>query len=519
MSDTFQKLDREKAAPGVERADLSGESTQFDETSESLMTNVLIFQQSTSLPPHLRQGLHEIGLQTRTAFTVDQLTLELRRDSQAILILDLGRKFSILDSITKRLAQLNIFQTPIPIPTICILENIGKRKEVFDALFKNWHGFSYPIDSDELVEACKRLRENYQFQQAEERASSTEAPAWPQEEPSDKPSQDVYYQRYISEREQSLSKELGGRLYTRVPSPEALDALSENATDPELQGVCDELLLAFREQERLHLQRVSLLCHLMLKSLELSDQAASNVLTASILQGIAFQEQGRHLLTVPLLSKKDPSLPSKVSRILLKSSEKVAEFGYNEIAQLIKELAEVVKGSGQQKSISKEASILYCAELIDRHCFPNRTYDPRAAYLFLLRLKRGELNHIHPHVLGCAIKILVENVRSRNPFCLSANLILRHKGKSDTEGESAEEKSVEHGQPYIGRNEERTTIEQLTEGMRLTRPVRAFDGRTVLNDDVILDNDLIWRLWQLSIVRPLQKNFVVQKRQAIQSGR
>src|SRR5690606_5100682 len=60
----------------------------------------------------------------------------------------------------------------------------------------------------------------------------------------------------------------------------------------------------------------------------------------------------------------------------------------------------------------------------------------------------------------------------------------------------------------IGSGEQRVSILDLQPGMRLAQPLMAFDGRRVLMEGVRLDRDLIWRIWQLSAIRPLNPAIV-----------
>ena len=62
----------------------------------------------------------------------------------------------------------------------------------------------------------------------------------------------------------------------------------------------------------------------------------------------------------------------------------------------------------------------------------------------------------------------------------------------------------------IESNETKVAIESLQPGMKLTRPIFSFDGRKVLSGNLVLDHDLIWRIWQLSALRPLNGPLVIQ---------
>ena len=65
---------------------------------------------------------------------------------------------------------------------------------------------------------------------------------------------------------------------------------------------------------------------------------------------------------------------------------------------------------------------------------------------------------------------------------------------------------------YIAQeDEEKVKISSLTDGMKLSKPLKSFDGKEILEADLTLDNDLIWRIWQLSSICPLNSPMVIKK--------
>jgi hypothetical protein len=64
----------------------------------------------------------------------------------------------------------------------------------------------------------------------------------------------------------------------------------------------------------------------------------------------------------------------------------------------------------------------------------------------------------------------------------------------------------------VDENERRISMSELTPGMQLSRPIVAMDGKEILSSDIKLDEDLIWRLWQLSAIRPLNAPVIVNSK-------
>ena len=61
----------------------------------------------------------------------------------------------------------------------------------------------------------------------------------------------------------------------------------------------------------------------------------------------------------------------------------------------------------------------------------------------------------------------------------------------------------------LNENEQRVPLPALAPGMRLSRALVAFDGREILASNIKLDEDLIWRIWQLAALRPLNAPVIV----------
>ena len=149
------------------------------------------------------------------------------------------------------------------------------------------------------------------------------------------------------------------------------------------------------------------------------------------------------------------------------------------------------------------ANVVVSADLIDRLCFQGGFWNPRAAYSLLRKLKTGKIKDLHPVVLACAIKVLAEAISA------SPNVLLPRRVRNNPEY-AAEAKRI--SELEITAAEQRVSVPDLKPGMQLRRPLVTFDGRTLLDPGLVLDQDLIWRIWQLSAVRPINGPVVVAAR-------
>lgn len=170
-------------------------------------------------------------------------------------------------------------------------------------------------------------------------------------------------------------------------------------------------------------------------------------------------------------------------------------------------IAKIGKYIGREEQVTEDptsivASTIAAVDMVDRAVWQNNHFNPRAAYKIMVMAKSGQLSEFHPVVLCCIIKLLSEALASNIKMFL-----IPRKQKLDPVLVEAAKQTREQ---TLNAGERKVEINELTPGMRLSRPLIAFDGREILDKDMVLDQDLIWRIWQLSMVRALNAPLVVE---------
>jgi hypothetical protein len=118
------------------------------------------------------------------------------------------------------------------------------------------------------------------------------------------------------------------------------------------------------------------------------------------------------------------------------------------------------------------------------------------------KARAGALSELHPEVLACAVKFVTEAV-STLPKIFIVN--------RETWGNANLQRIAEESASYSPKSKElQIAITHVAPGMRLARPIYAYDGELVLEAGVILDEDIIWRIWQLSAIRLLNTPVTVE---------
>lgn len=237
----------------------------------------------------------------------------------------------------------------------------------------------------------------------------------------------------------------------------------------------------------------------LMRALRLREELLDVGASAALLFGLAFRpEEGDGL------SALDDSIQSREMRRQLAksielSAERVArELGRNDVAAVLVCCAQLV-GHGRCESTDPDiqylAAILFGAELVGRVCFQNGWWDPRHARRILDRLETGWVEDLQPALAVALTRIVTAAIADRP----RGFVVPRHLRNDPALVERAQAQRA--AKPGAG--ESTVAFVDLEPGMRLARGVATFDGHPVLETDAVLDHDLIWRLWRLAAVRPL----------------
>jgi hypothetical protein len=177
--------------------------------------------------------------------------------------------------------------------------------------------------------------------------------------------------------------------------------------------------------------------------------------------------------------------------------------GDSETANIISGMAKLI--AGEELEINSErfqaVSILVASDLIERNCFNTGYWCPPGAHYLMRLSKRGALDFVHQSVVAGIIRFLGNALDE-----LPQPFVIPTAKKRDPQ---LRQLADEHNNYVPGEEERRVSVSSLEPGMRLAKPLTAFDGKHLLDDEIQLDEDLIWRIWQIQAVRPLISSQVI----------
>lgn len=267
--------------------------------------------------------------------------------------------------------------------------------------------------------------------------------------------------------------------------------LPHNAT---LKNVCQEFLDSLKKQDRASITRVNLLSMLLIEPLSLDPGVVDLVRAASILYCQELALEGRDLLRQDyafrggLLLRKQ--LCSQIKDAALNIGGSLANPDLNSI---IASIARIIgnEGKAANNELAIAASSVAIADLVNRKCSQPLFWNNRNAQRILKAIRQGRFKLIHPAISCICIRLISEALAC--PISKRLVASTRPLGNPKLEGS------------IVVSEETLVDLPELEPGMILSRALTSENGKEILNHDIVLDEDLIARIWQLSGICPLEK--------------
>lgn len=476
---------------------------------------ILILQRSKTLPEKLRETLRLEGFLAQTVFSVGATLQALDSVRAPILLVDCGDSRAVRDKVAQSLvdsAQI------CKLPVVFMSSEATLLEPTFTKYFVHARLLDYPVTLEVIVQVLQEIvsgypkylellqkvapQEYYQKQLAE---AASEPPAPRSLHPDYAKGESVAHVLFRHSKDLGLNEaRLGGELYPNSITSEVLRSMKCFPSDPAAQAEAQNILQALRARERGHLSRAAFINGRSTDVLQLPNDVADSGKAASVLLATGFLDNRESLLRVNYLNFQGSLLRKEISGRVLSGVEKLDGKLVPQVAEILTLVGKLIADEAAvgDDNISLLASTIVGADLVDRVCYGSGYWDPHATRTLLVKLRSGLLGEIHPRALACLIKFLAESISEHKP----AHLVPQKKRRDSELLRVARETKAQD----VGPEEKKVPLASLTPGMKLSQELRAFDGRVILDSDLTLDEDHIWRLWQLAAVRPLNCPLVVR---------
>jgi hypothetical protein len=437
----------------------------------------------------LGEILHKNGLTTRFA-SMGRDEIKEKRLSNPIFFAQLAGDESTVKQRVSDIAQIKHLH---PYPVIILGPKVQQFSSLLSHFFKHSLAIDTPFTPDNVLDAIKKIETlehpdaiNKNLQNKQEQSNF------------------INFFTTIHKFSSIQQQNLGGSLYILASAP-------ENITDQKYLPKNDEVLEALKiltsianKHDIAHIHRTAFASNSIINALDPKPQKLEEARVAALLHAWSLLDDSR-LTRIDYSNPKISDVRKQISERIEKSAVKIAEeLKLSGAASIVSTLARIV-GDQVIKSDDENsllASCIFAADLIDRTCWQSGSWDPGSAYRILIKCKVGTLGAIPPQIVSCVLKLMLEAVESTAPQ--------RMLPRSVSTNQELLTKAEEYTKSPLTDDEKRVFLSALAPGMKLKRPLEAFDGKILIPQDVVLDVDMIWRIWSLSAVRALNTPLVVE---------
>lgn len=485
-----------------------------------------IIQLAEYLPSGLHAELKRAGFQTEILLELEDCIATREDWSNTILFIFTGHSESSLIQSAKAILQ-NFALKRVPVIFL------GKDAEGLDALLGKsleWHyALGIPFHNEDVLRAFQLALKFLEADKLSVARAQTKQPSEKKETeflevPQAFPEPDFIHPLYQSNMPISdmllhqvfqlgLSADAlrGDQL---ILPPHALDYLkdaylqSQQNTFETISTFMDSLSEKLKE----HIGRTSFIADRIGSGLHTSSEDAGNIRAAAHLFAQVLLEHAPDLYRGNYLDyphEKREELSKKIAESAMRTRDTLKNVA---VANIIQGMADLLmsRAAHLDERVYMQSSNLMAADIIDRMCFRAGHWDPKGSNALMRKARSGDLRIIHPLVLACAVKFVCEAV-TYLPKIFVLRQVEQQEAKTmndvlsfDTPSANRQNAQAINVDPPAHEEEQSVSITALQPGMRLSRSIKTHDGKELLRQGVLLDRDLIWRIWQLSSIRVLQ---------------
>lgn len=463
-----------------------------------------MFPSGDSLPPSLREVLQREGFSSQLVTSLDELGEILKEKHKPILVAACGEDEAEALKITKGIIQRKVLHEH---PLLITGKSVDGFDNIVSRYFKHHLSIPSPVNTQDLMAGIRYLISNYPDRDSQALNAGEGREEKAETEVLTQPAlADLSVPTLVFSQLSSLPKEqIGG---AQLKQKLGLDHLKLLGLVPEkevLQNAVGAVFEKVNHWSKEHLCRTTFIADKFNKALGLPEEAMQRTHASALLIPSSFSKHSLSLLRKNYLRTSDTTR-QKIARKIEESAQQISkDFKEHDIGRILQTLADLMgeKIAPNESVEHLTASNLAAAELLDRICFQEGFWDPRGAYSLMRAANAGKLANLHPLTVACVLRFLSEAIAH-----LPRTFVLKRMHRDDPE---LQQKAAAVRDYEPAAHEQKIPIDELQPGMRLSQPLHAFDGREILNGDLMLDQDLIWRLWQLSAIRPMNSPLVVQE--------
>lgn len=467
------------------------------------MANTIVYWRgSAEIRTELIQAFSNEGEQVTTVRSLEEVLDLMPKQTIQMLIVDgsAGER-----EASARVVELSTTAKLHPIPVMFISVQATKRAAVLKNQYKTLLPIDLPFKVEDVLEQAASVLAKRSAEQkpAAGRAASAKAAQAAAVETADKPAPSSFNASLLS-RASTLDDLDDDFLIT--------DGIKKSAIKGALNRITET-----DSWLGLHARRVALLAGNITQALRATADRDSAIRTAGlflnwgILEDWGLLENFNNLRRMDIFLCLDREAIDALGRGFERSAGFVAERLKDEpVKDLLETVSMMIRG--QEPNISPElhrdAQCVMVSEFINRSCWGNGAWNSFGAYRSIKHLRSGMLRNVDTVIVDAAIRALGDAIQASSTMTNSFSLTDEQKAEASKTYQDARQKAQKQ---FPDSETTALSITALEPGQRVARPIAARDGQIVLDANVELDRDHIWRLWQLGAVRALNSTVHVVK--------
>ncbi len=453
------------------------------------MANIIVYWRgSAELRSELIQALSNEGEQVLTVRSLDEVHDMLGQGSISLLIADgsAGER-----EASARVVELTTSPKLFKIPVMFISVQATKRAAVLKNQYKTFIPVDLPFSvSDVLAKTAPVLAKRAMSDAAvsgETLAVGKGAPPQP------------------------VAVSVAGKLLARANFVEDFDD-TLIIPNTNAKGTIQQALNRITDADSwlgLHARRVSFLSSAVTANLNLTPERSNTIKSAGLFLNWGLLEDWGLLQDFTNLRRMDIflCLDREAIDALARGFERSAGFVQERLKdesakEVIDCVAAMIQGreGGVRKELHEDAQCVMVAEFINRSCWSGGAWNSFGAYRSIKHLRSGMLRNVDSRIISAAIDSLADAISASVTMGNFVRLSPSQKQESAIEIAKA---TVEAEMLFDAESISNVSLTDLKPGQRVARPIASLDGQLVLHANVEIDQDIIWRLWQLGAVRAL----------------
>jgi hypothetical protein len=296
---------------------------------------------------------------------------------------------------------------------------------------------------------------------------------------------------------------LNGDIYSGLKELDSLTTSDYLPVDSRFLATVNKVEEECSEWEIIHFHRTSFTCFNILKTLNITTQNLELARASSLLYFFPSAIGSENITRMPYIrSGQKDRLQKIIDSLYANATSFKEQNNLKDIAPIVSCIANCLAGKtfkiAENLEIFQIASSILVADLIDRECWQSGIWNAAAGLTVIRWVEKKGIHCLDPTVIYQSTRFLVEAFEA-NAQTLQKTKLRDHNTVSITRLE----KNTETNQLC--------PISELIPGMRLAHPLLMHDGRQILENGIPLDSDLIWRIWRLSALHPIEHLVVAKK--------